>query len=86
MIAEGHRASEIISRIRTLAKKAPPQKDWLDLNQTIGKVIAMARSAMQRNRVSLQTQLANDLPVTDNAEKNCRRDRVADPGAQGAPV
>ena len=63
VIAEGHRAGEIISRVRALAKKAPPQKDWLDINETIGEVIAMARSAVQRNRISLQTQLANDLPL-----------------------
>src|SRR5262249_10568195 len=43
VISEGHRAGEIVSRIRALAKKAPPQKDWLDLNETIGEVIAMAQ-------------------------------------------
>jgi len=63
VIADGHRAGEIIGRIRALAKKAPPQKDWLDLNQTIGEVIAMAGSEVQRNRISLQTQLTNDLPL-----------------------
>jgi PAS domain S-box-containing protein len=63
VIADGHRAGEIISRIRALAKKAPPQKDWLDVNETIGEVIAMARSGVQRNRISLQTELANDLPL-----------------------
>jgi PAS domain S-box-containing protein len=63
VIADGHRAGEIIARIRALAKKAPPQKDRLDLNETIGEVIAMARNAVQRNRVLLQTQLANDLPL-----------------------
>jgi len=62
IIAEGHRAGEIISRIRALVKKAPPQKDWLDLNETIGEVIAMVRNEVQRNRVSLHTQLAHDLP------------------------
>ena len=30
IIADGHRAGEIISRIRALTKKAPPQKDWLE--------------------------------------------------------
>jgi PAS domain S-box-containing protein len=63
IIRDGNRADEIIGRIRALAKKAPPQKDWLDLNETIGEVIAMARSEVQRNRVSLQTKLANDLPL-----------------------
>jgi hypothetical protein len=50
------------SLLRALAKKAPPQKDWLDLNQAIREVIAMARNEVTQNRVSLQTQLANDLP------------------------
>jgi C4-dicarboxylate-specific signal transduction histidine kinase len=63
VVAEGHRAGEIIGRIRALAKKMPPQKDWLDLNETIDEVIAMASSEVQRNRVSLQTELANDLPL-----------------------
>jgi signal transduction histidine kinase len=42
---------------------APPKKDWLDLNETIDEVVAMARSEVQRNRVLLQTNLANDLPL-----------------------
>jgi C4-dicarboxylate-specific signal transduction histidine kinase len=63
VIAEGHRAGEIISRIRALAKKAPSQKDWLEINETIGEVIAMVRSGVQRNRISLQTGFANDLPL-----------------------
>jgi PAS domain S-box-containing protein len=63
VIADGQRAGEIIGRVRALAKKAPPQKDWLDLNQAIGEVIAIARSELQRNRVSLMTRLANDLPL-----------------------
>jgi C4-dicarboxylate-specific signal transduction histidine kinase len=63
VIADGHRAGEIISRIRALAKKAPPQKERLDINEAIGEVIAMARTEVQKNRVSLQTQLGDDLPL-----------------------
>jgi len=63
IIADGHRAGEIISRIRALAKKAPPQKDWVNINETILEVIALARSEVQGNRVSLQTQLSDDVPL-----------------------
>jgi PAS domain S-box-containing protein len=63
VIAEGHRASEIISRIRELVKKAPPRKDWLDVNETIHEVIALARSEVQRNGVALETQLAEHVPL-----------------------
>jgi PAS domain S-box-containing protein len=60
--ADGNRAGEIINRIRSFAKKAPPQKDWIDINETILEVIELARSEAYKNRVSLQTQLSSDLP------------------------
>jgi C4-dicarboxylate-specific signal transduction histidine kinase len=63
IIADGHRAGEIISRIRALANKAPPRKDWLNINETILEVIALARSEVQGNRVALQTQLSDELPL-----------------------
>ena len=61
--ADGHRAGEIISRIRALALKAPPRKDWVNINETILEVIALARSEVHRNRASLQTQLSSDVPL-----------------------
>ena len=63
VIAEGHRASEIIGRIRALAKKAPLRKDWLAVNETIYEVIALAHSEVQRNGVALETQLSDNVPV-----------------------
>jgi signal transduction histidine kinase len=62
-IAEGHRASDIIGRIHALARKTPPQKDWLDVNETIQEVIALARSEIQRHGVALETQLSEHVPV-----------------------
>ena len=63
IVRDGHRAGEIIGRIRALAKKAPPRKDWLDINEAILEVIALARSEAQNSRVSLQTQLSKEVPV-----------------------
>jgi predicted ATPase/signal transduction histidine kinase len=60
---DGSRAGEIVARIRALAKKAPPQKDPLNLNEIIAEVIAMVRSELQGNRVMLQTKLVSDLPL-----------------------
>ena len=34
--------------IRALAKKTPPQNDWLGLNETIGEVIALAQGEIKR--------------------------------------
>jgi C4-dicarboxylate-specific signal transduction histidine kinase len=63
VIADGHRAGDIIGRIRALAQNTPPQKDWLDVNETIQEVMALARSEIQRNGVALETQLSAHVPV-----------------------
>ena len=63
MLDDAQRASEIITRIRSLVKKAPPQKDWLEINQTIREVIALAQSEVQRNHIALETQLSDDMPL-----------------------
>jgi two-component system sensor kinase FixL len=63
IVRDGHRAGEIIGRIRALAKKAPPRKDWVDVNEAILEVIALARSQAQNSRVSLQTQLSKEVPL-----------------------
>jgi PAS domain S-box-containing protein len=63
VISNVRRAGEIIAGIRALAKKAPPQKEPLDLNQAILEAFAMVRSALHSNHVSLETELANDLPL-----------------------
>ncbi len=62
IVKDGHRAGEIVTRIRGLIKRAPSRNDRLDINETILEVIALTRSEVQRNRVSLQTRLANGLP------------------------
>ena len=62
VVADGQRAGAIITRIRALAQKAPPHKDWLDLNDTIRDVLALARSEVHRHRVVVETHLAADVP------------------------
>jgi predicted ATPase/signal transduction histidine kinase len=61
VVADGHRAGEIVARIRALVKKAPLQKEWLDLNDTIREVIALVRSEVHRNGIALGTQLSDEV-------------------------
>ena len=63
IIKDSYRASEVISRIRTLVKKAPPRNDLVDLNEVIVEVFALAQNEARRNRVALKQQLKNDLPL-----------------------
>jgi len=62
IFANGNRASEVIGRIRALINKAPPSKDAVEINEAILEVIALTRGEVLKNDVSVQTQLAEDLP------------------------
>ena len=62
-VKDGQRAAEIIGRIRTLIKKEPPRKDALEVNEAIVEVIALTRGEVMKNNVSVQTQLAEGLPL-----------------------
>jgi C4-dicarboxylate-specific signal transduction histidine kinase len=62
IIKDGRRASDVIQRIRALVKKTPGQADLLDINEVIVETIALARSEILRNGVSLETQLGRGLP------------------------
>jgi PAS domain S-box-containing protein len=61
VVGDADRAGEIIDRIRDHVRKAPPRKARFDLNCAIEEVIALARSAITSNRVSVQTLLAERL-------------------------
>ena len=63
IVADGQRAGAIITRIRALAKNAPSRKDWLDINDTIRDVLALAHSEVHRHRVMLKTHLAEPVPL-----------------------
>jgi C4-dicarboxylate-specific signal transduction histidine kinase len=63
IVRDGNRASGIVERISAFVKRVPPRQDPLDINEIILEVIALTRSEMLRNGVSLQTQLAKGLPL-----------------------
>ena len=62
VVGDADRAGNIIDRVRDQVKKAPPRKERLDLNEAINEVIGLARSAITKNAVSVQTRLTMDLP------------------------
>jgi PAS domain S-box-containing protein len=62
-IRDGHRASEMITRLRALFTKKSPTTQSVDLNEAAREVIALSLSELQKNRVILQPELAHDLPL-----------------------
>jgi C4-dicarboxylate-specific signal transduction histidine kinase len=62
IVRDSNRASEVIRRIRALAKKTDPQMVALDINDVIRKAISLGQREMRSQRVSLRTELASALP------------------------
>jgi PAS domain S-box-containing protein len=62
-IRDGNRASDVVTRLRALFSKEEFTLESLDLNEIAGEVIALSLSDLQRNRVALQSELAEDLPA-----------------------
>jgi PAS domain S-box-containing protein len=63
IIRDGKRAGDVISRMRSLFKKAGTAKEPLDINGVIEEALILAQGDLQRNQVLLQTHLASDLPL-----------------------
>ena len=61
-IRDGNRASDMITRLRSLFSKKEFTQELLDLNEATREVIALSLSELQRNRVVVQSELADDLP------------------------
>jgi signal transduction histidine kinase len=63
IIRDGNRVGDVISRMRALFKKAPAAKESVDINLVIQDVLTLSRPELQKDRVSLRTQFAVDLPI-----------------------
>lgn len=62
MIGDANRASDIIGRVRRLARPAPPRKEWLNLNETIQDALVLARSEIATHDITARVTVADDLP------------------------
>jgi len=61
VVTDADRAGDIVDRIRGHIKKAPPRNELFDLNAAINEAIVLARNAIIRDGVSVQTNLADRL-------------------------
>jgi signal transduction histidine kinase len=61
-IRDGHRASEVITRLRRLFARKDVVAESVDLNDAAREVIALSTGELQQRRVILRTDLADDLP------------------------
>jgi C4-dicarboxylate-specific signal transduction histidine kinase len=62
IVDDTDRTSDVVDRIGSLIKKAPPRKEVVDLNAAILEVTALTRSEAVKTGVTVGTQLAGELP------------------------
>src|SRR6476660_6658996 len=62
IVNDADRASDVVDRIGSLIKKAPPRKEVVDLNAAILEVTALIRSEAVKTGITVGTRLAGELP------------------------
>ena len=61
-IRDGHRASDVIARLRTLYSRKEPALEAMDLNEAAREVMALSLAEIQKNGVTLRQEFADGLP------------------------
>jgi signal transduction histidine kinase len=62
VVRDGNAAADVVSRIRALFKHTAPEMVELDINKLILQACTLMADDIQRNAVSLETTLAEDVP------------------------
>jgi PAS domain S-box-containing protein len=63
IINDAERASNVITRVRQLARKAPVERTPLDLREVIADVLVLARHESATRRVTIHCEIPEDLPL-----------------------
>jgi PAS domain S-box-containing protein len=63
VINDGNRASEVIRRVRAMAKKSGIEMVPLDINDVVREIIALVQRELISHQVALRADLASPLPM-----------------------
>jgi signal transduction histidine kinase len=63
IVRDANRASGIVVQVRDLTKGLPPENDWLKVNELILATTPLIGREIQRNQISMRTQLSDDEPL-----------------------
>jgi C4-dicarboxylate-specific signal transduction histidine kinase len=64
LTTEANRATEVIRRVRALAKKTDLEMVPLDINHVVREVVALVQRELTSHQASVRTELASALPMT----------------------
>ena len=62
IVNDSHRAGQVIGSIRAMSEKGSQEKAWLFINEVIREVLALVDGELKSKRVSVCTELFDDLP------------------------
>ncbi|NWL76951.1 protein kinase [Pseudomonas taiwanensis] len=65
IIKDANRAADVLGRIRELIRKAPPQKEPVDINAAIREMVEFTHGEASKCGAVVQTQLAEGLPLIE---------------------
>jgi len=65
VVADGHRAHEIIQNVRNTIKKGEPTRRRINLNELVTNVVHVVRPDAMGYSCEVETSLAKDLPVIE---------------------
>ncbi|HVY89908.1 MAG TPA: ATP-binding protein, partial [Hyphomonadaceae bacterium] len=65
LMRDGARAGDVISRIRTLIKKAPPQKEQFSINEAVADIVQLLHAEASRYGATILTRLESQLPPVE---------------------
>ena len=63
IVADGSRASAVVSRTRAFIKKAPCERSKLDISEVIREVLALAGHELKKRQVAIELELTKTLPL-----------------------
>jgi C4-dicarboxylate-specific signal transduction histidine kinase len=62
IVADGHRAGAVIESIRAFFKKDDRKRTSVDLNDLIGKTLALVREDLEKHRIRVEAELDERVP------------------------
>src|SRR6202040_408081 len=65
IISDGNRASDVMQRVRALAKKSTIERVPLNINDLVGETVALVQHELISHQVLLRTELASNLPMVE---------------------
>jgi PAS domain S-box-containing protein len=65
IVKDGHRAGDVIERVRALVKKTPSRRDCWDISGAVREVIDLTRGEAAKHSVLVETKLADGLPLIE---------------------